>query len=119
MPRNVSVSSGTLRYAQTISIGPHVLHSDEPADVSGNDMGPNAHELLMASLGACANMTVQMYAERHQYPLKGVQAGVSCTRVLAENPPGSDAKFGMVDRLRWTSLLPGSCPRSSGADFWR
>jgi hypothetical protein len=40
MPRNVSVSSGTLRYAQTISIGPHVLHSDEPADVSGNDMGP-------------------------------------------------------------------------------
>jgi|SRR5580700_4585252 organic hydroperoxide reductase OsmC/OhrA len=81
--------------------------------------GPNAHELLMASLGACANMTVQMYAERHQYPLKGLQAGVSCTRVLAENPPGSDAKFGMVDRLRWTSLLPGSCPRSSGADFWR
>src|SRR5580704_19160711 len=54
--------------------------------------GPNAHELLMASLGACANMTVQMYAERHQYPLKGLQAGVSCTRVLAENPPGSDAK---------------------------
>jgi uncharacterized OsmC-like protein len=56
MPRIVSVSSGTLRDAQTISIGPHVLQSDEPADVGGDDMGPTAQELIMASLGACANI---------------------------------------------------------------
>jgi putative redox protein len=64
MPRIVSVSSGTLRYAQTISMGPHVLHSDEPADVGADDMGPPRKRLILASLGACANMTVQMYAER-------------------------------------------------------
>jgi putative redox protein len=107
MPRNVSVNSGPLRYAQTVSIGPHVFHSDEPADVGGNDTGPNAHELLMASLGACANMTVQMFAERHQYPLKGVHAGVSYTRVLTENPPNSDAKFGMVDRIEMDMSFAG------------
>lgn len=52
-------------------------------------------------------MTVQMYAERHQYPLNGVQAGVSCTRGLAENPPGSDAKFGMVDRIEMDISFAG------------
>ncbi len=100
MPRNVSVTSGPLRYAQSVSIGPHVLQSDEPTDIDGNDAGPNPHELLMASLGACTNITVQMYAQRHQYPLKGVQAALSYAKVLAENPPDSDAKFGMVDRIQ-------------------
>jgi len=98
--RNVSVKSGPLRYAQTISAGPHVFRSDEASDVGGNDAGPNAHELLLASLGACANITVQMYAQRHQWPLQGVQAAVSYARVLAENPPDSDAKIGMIDQLQ-------------------
>ena len=58
----------------------------------------------MASLGACANITVQMYAHRHQWPLQGVQAAVSYARVLAENPPDSDAKVGMVDRIEMEIL---------------
>jgi putative redox protein len=88
-----------VKYAQKISSGPHVIQADEPTDIGGNDAGPNANELLMAALGACANITVQMYAERHQWPLKGVHATVSYARVLAENPPDSDAKIGMADRI--------------------
>jgi putative redox protein len=99
MPRNVSVNSGPLKYAQNIAVGPHAFQSDEPSDVGGNDAGPNPHELLMASLGACANITIQMYAQRHQWPLQGVHAAVSYARVLVENPPDSDAKIGMVDRI--------------------
>lgn len=99
MPRNVSVNSGPLKYAQNIAVGPHAFQSDEPSDVGGNDAGPNAHELLMASLGACANITVQMYAQRHQWPLQGVHAAVSYARVPVENPPDSDAKIGMADRI--------------------
>ena len=76
-----------------------MFQSDEPTDVGGNDAGPEAHELLMAALGACANITVQMYAERKQWPLHGVQVAVSYTRVPAENPADCDAKSGMVDRI--------------------
>jgi putative redox protein len=97
MPRNVSVSSGHLKYLQNITVGPHVFQTDEPAGIGGNDAGPNAQELLLASLAACANTTVQMYAERHQWPLKAVQSTVSYARVLAEDPPDSDVKIGMVD----------------------
>jgi putative redox protein len=108
MARNVSVNSGALRYAQTVSIGSHVFHSDEPADVGGNDTGPNAQELLMASLGACANITVQMYAERHQWPLKGVRATVSYARVLAENNPDSESAVGMVDQFEMEISFVGN-----------
>jgi putative redox protein len=107
MSRNVSVSSGPVNYAQSISVGPHKLQSDEPPDVGGKDIGPNAQELLMASLGACATITVQMYAERHQWPLKGVRANLSHTRVLAENPGDSGAAIGMVDQLEMEISFTG------------
>ena len=39
MNRPVRVESGSVNYAQNISIGPHLLHADEPADIGGNDAG--------------------------------------------------------------------------------
>jgi uncharacterized OsmC-like protein len=108
MPRNVSVDSGPSKFTQNVSVGPHVFHSDEPTEVGGHDEGPTPQELLMASLGACASTTVQMYAERHQWPLKGVQATVSYARVLAENPAHSDAKIGMVDRIEIEIFFAGN-----------
>jgi putative redox protein len=107
MPRKVSVASRSLKYSQTASIGPHVFNADEPNDVGGGDTGPNAQELLMASLGACANITLQIYANRHQWPLEGVQATLSYERVLAENPIDSDAKIGMVDRIEMEISFSG------------
>ena len=108
MPRNVSVDSGPVKYGQTASVGPYVVHLDEPTDLGGNDTGPNAHELIMASLGACTNTTVQMYAERHQWPLTGVHAALSCARVIPENPADSDAKSGMVDRIELEISFAGN-----------
>jgi putative redox protein len=99
MPRSVSVSSGEMKYLQNITIGSHVLQADEPAVIGGKDRGPNSQELLLASLASCANITLQMYAERHQWPLKAVQSTVSYCRVLAANPSDSDVKIGMVDRF--------------------
>ncbi len=58
MPRSVRVNSGPSRYAQIISVGPHVLQADEPNEAGGNDAGPNPYELLLAALGACTSMTV-------------------------------------------------------------
>ena len=113
MPRNVSVNSGPLKYAQTVSVGPYVFDSDEPTDVGGNDTGPNPQELLMASLGACANTTVQMYAERHQWSLEGVQATVSHARVLAEDPADSDAKIEMVGRIQIEISFTGNAIRGA------
>jgi len=99
MPRSVRVNSGPSRYLQIISVGPHVLQADEPSDSGGNDAGPNPYELLLAALGACTSMTVRMYAERKQWPLKGVQVSLSYARVHAEDCAECDTKVGMVDRI--------------------
>ncbi|WP_158791398.1 OsmC family protein [Granulicella sp. L60] len=107
MSRDVFVKSESQKYAQNITIGPHVLQSDEPVEIGGNDAGPNANELLMASLGACATITVQMYAERNQWPLQRVQAALSYSKVLAENTAESGAKIAMVDQIEMEISLTG------------
>jgi len=99
MPRSVIVQSGALKYAQNITIGPHVLQADEPSDSGGNDLGPNPYELLLAALGACTGMTVRMYAERKQWPLQGVEVELSHARAHAEDCAECDTKVGMVDRI--------------------
>jgi putative redox protein len=43
MPRSVVVNAGPSRYAQNISVGPHLLKADEPHDSGGNDDGPNPY----------------------------------------------------------------------------
>lgn len=85
MSRNVYVRSGELRFAQSVTTGPHAMPADEPIEHGGNDAGPDPHELLLAALGACVSTTVQMYAERKQWPLEGVQVYLSYAKV-----PGKD-----------------------------
>jgi uncharacterized OsmC-like protein len=99
MPRSVRVNSGPSRYLQIISVGPHVLQADEPNDFGGNDAGPNPYELLLAALGACTSMTVRMYAERKQWPLRGVQVSLSYAKVHAEDCAECETKVGMIDRI--------------------
>jgi putative redox protein len=107
MFRDVSVNSEPKKYGQTVSVGPHVLHSDEPGEYGGTDEGPTAIELLMSALGVCASVAVQMYAERRQWPLRGVQVKVSYERSPAEDYGKSDTNIGMVDRIDMWVYLDG------------
>src|ERR1700686_1186170 len=90
MPRNVYVNSGSRRFVQNISVGAHAFQTDEPSENGGNDAGPESHELLLAALGSCASTTVQMYAERKQWPVEAVHVRLSFVKVPAEVQP--DAK---------------------------
>ena len=99
MAREVFVRSGTSRYGQSISVGPHVLAADEPADSGGQDAGPNPYELLLAALGACTSMTVRMYAERKQWPLAGVGVRLSHAKIHAEDCAQCETKEGLLDRI--------------------
>jgi putative redox protein len=75
--RTVMVSKAASgKYKQLVQIGPHSSWADEPKDAGGNDEGPTPHEILLASLGACTSMTVQMYADRKQWPLRAVTVGL-------------------------------------------
>lgn len=97
MPRNVSVNSGSVMFVQNISVGPHAFQADEPSPNGGNDAGPESHELLLAALGACASITVQMYAHRKQWPVEGVHVHLSYGKVPSDVQSG--AKTGMANAI--------------------
>lgn len=63
----------------------HVIVSDEPKDLGGTDLGPNPYELLLTSLGACAAITLRMYAERKGWPLETVQIDLHHEKVYRKD----------------------------------
>jgi putative redox protein len=71
----VRTDAGKLR--QSITIGPHHLVSDEPVDQGGDDAGPAPHDFLLAALGACTSMTLELYAARKGWALRGVEIELS------------------------------------------
>lgn len=80
--RKVTVATGPVPYQAQMQIGSHSITADVSAAAGGQDTGPSPEELLLASLGACTNMTLHMYASRKQWPLEKV------TVHLALNPNG-------------------------------
>jgi putative redox protein len=78
--RDAAVKTGTGKFGQTITIGPHSLVADEAVAAGGNDAGPEPHEILLAALGACTSMTVKLYADRKGWPLERCEVAVSIAR---------------------------------------
>jgi len=73
-------------YRQEIKVGGHHFAADVPADKGGMDTAPTPHEMLLGSLGACTAITIEMYAKRKEWPLKGVS--VKVTEEQAESADG-------------------------------
>jgi putative redox protein len=66
----------TVNYTVSLVAGHHSLTADERAAAGGQDAGAAPHELLCAALGACTAITLRMYAQRKQWPLRAVHVDV-------------------------------------------
>ncbi len=64
-------------FTTLVKAGQHNLTADEPAEVGGDDFGPNPYELLAASLATCTAMTLKMYANHKKIDLQEVNVHVS------------------------------------------
>ena len=76
MQPRISLSLGPTDFPIVITARDHILQADEPSEKGGTNSGPEAFELLLASLGACTAITLRMYARRKGWPLDGVRLGV-------------------------------------------
>ena len=107
MTRAVIVKSGDDSYAQTILVGHHSFHGDEPFDVGGRDAGPNPFELLLAALGTCTSITVRMYADRKGWPLEDVQVRLAYAMVQTGDCGTSNGEAQLVDGIEEELIVVG------------
>ena len=97
----LSVSeNGAGRYQQNVLSGRHVLIADEPVHAGGDDAGLAPYDFLLAALGACTSMTLRMYAEHKELPLKRVHVDLRHEKIRAADQPP-------VDRIERIITLEG------------
>lgn len=84
-------------FVQDITMGRHHAYGDEPADLGGQDKGPDPYSYLMAALGTCTSMTLQMYARRKDLPLEGVEVMLTHDKIHAEDCADCESKDGKID----------------------
>lgn len=66
---NASVKAGDIAYRQEITTAGFELLADEPVTAGGQGAGPAPYDYLLASLGACTSITLQMYAAHKGWEL--------------------------------------------------
>lgn len=98
-------SSGYLK--QEIKAGRHTFFADEPVELGGSDVGPDPYSLLLAALGACTSMTVQMYAKRKGWPLEQVKVSLTYSRIHAKDCEQCLTKEGKISRIERRITLLG------------
>jgi putative redox protein len=83
--------------------------TDEPANVGGEDAGPDPYSLLLAALGSCISMTVTLYARRKQWPLEQVSVRLRQNRVHSKDCEECAENFeGYVHRIERSVTLVGN-----------
>jgi uncharacterized OsmC-like protein/pimeloyl-ACP methyl ester carboxylesterase len=108
-PRNVVVrETGTSKFQQTVSIGPHLLLADEPVAAGGEDSGPGPYDFVLAGLGACTSMTMRLYAERKSLPLARTTVTLRHSKIHAEDCTECETKVGMLDQIERVITMEGA-----------
>uniref|UniRef100_C6E703 OsmC family protein n=1 Tax=Geobacter sp. (strain M21) TaxID=443144 RepID=C6E703_GEOSM len=71
--------------------------ADEPLQYGGSNEGPSPYEYVMAGLGACTTMTLQMYARRKGWPLRDALVRLSHHKIHAEDCRECETREGRID----------------------
>jgi putative redox protein len=96
-------------YAQRVETDPpgHTFVVDEPAP-TGADEGPDPYVLVLAALGACTSMTLQMVARNKGWPLGEVRVDLTYERIHAKDCEDCETSTGRAHRIERVIHLGGA-----------
>jgi putative redox protein len=95
------------KFQQEVVLGAHRLLADEPVKDGGLDSGPGPYDLLLAALGACTSMTVRLYADLKQIPLKRTRVRLRHEKIYAKDCAECETKEGKIDRIERVITFEG------------
>jgi putative redox protein len=108
--------TGAGKFQVEVRTGATRFLADEPTTAGGLGSGPNPYDLLCAALGACTSMTLRLYADQKQWPLKRTRVAVGHDKDKERKPADrftrSIALEGPLDAAQRTRLLEiaNKCP---------
>ena len=95
----------------TVETDDHRFIAGEPVALGGDNAGPDPYELLLASLGACAVLTMRLYADRKGWDLRSATVVLSHGRTHVRDCESCDeeakGKGGYIDRIQKVVTLTG------------
>ncbi len=85
----------------------HTLISDEPVNAGGTNTGFNPYDLLLSALGSCKAITMRMYANRKNFPLKEITIKLRHNKIHAQDCEDCETKEGKIDKIDVDIKLSG------------
>ena len=79
------VVTSTQKLQNEVRYDGHIFITDEPLSAGGDDAGPDPYTLILAALGSCISMTVNLYAQRKGWPLKKVVVRLRQQRIHSKD----------------------------------
>jgi putative redox protein len=102
----VKVSAGN-SYLTTMQAGDLTWIADEPVSDGGTGAGPTPMQQLIGSLGACAAVTVRLYALRKGWPLEGMEVTVDYEKYKKSEYPAYTGESDTVNDFKQTIVFHG------------
>jgi len=85
----------------------HTFTTDEPVAAGGDEAGPDPYTLLLAALGSCISMTVNLYARRKQWPVESVTVRLRQNRIHAKDCQECTDREGFIHRIERSVTVAG------------
>ena len=85
----------------------HSFTTDEPLALGGDDAGPDPYTLLLAALGSCISMTVNLYARRKGWPVETVTVRLRQNRLHEKDCEECSNKDGFIHHIERSVSLTG------------
>lgn len=84
LENNLTGKISTQKYKCTITWRNGILVMDEPANIGGQDLGPDPYSTLLASLAGCTLSTLRMYIDRKGWNIPEINISLNMSQ---ENNP--------------------------------